>query len=82
MVFRKNAGEPGRKSPLEDLTIILEPIQLPEAEEKERIKRLSKQILDCIERARRDRKRVKKEREDDLFHKDFDAIFGLKELPA
>ena len=82
MVFRKNSSESERKAPLENLTIILEPVQLPEAEERERIKRLSKQILDCIERARRDRKRVKKEREDDPFHKDFDAIFGLKELPA
>ena len=82
MVFRKNSSESERKAPLENLTIILEPVQLPEAEEKERIKRLSKQILDCIERARRDRKRVKKEREDDPFHGDFDAIFGLKELPA
>jgi hypothetical protein len=82
MVFRKNSSESERKAPLENLTIILEPVQLPEAEEKERIKRLSKQILDCIERARRDRKRVKKEREDDPFSKNFDAIFGLDALPA
>lgn len=63
-----------------DLTVEFEPVHLPEATENERIKRLSRQILAVIERARRDRRRAKKQPEDPIFQKDFDEIFGLKEL--
>ena len=83
MVLRNLPEGSKRRALLDNMTIILEPVTLPEAEEAARIKRLSKLILDCIERARRDRERKKVRRDDDdLLAKDLDEILGLMESPA
>ncbi len=81
MVLVKKPGKP-KPSTLGNLTLEFEPVHLPEAEDNERIKRLSRQILACIARARRERRRSTKQREDDPFRKDFDEIFGLKDIPV
>lgn len=80
MVDGSDAGKsPAPKSQQHGFEITFEPVYLPKDEDDARIKRLSKQILACIERSRQERRRAKKpEREgDDIFRKDFDEIFGL-----
>ena len=54
------------------------PVHLPEDQDNERIKRLSKQILACIRNAREERRRAKRERKNEQFEVDLDDIFGLK----
>ena len=80
MVLRKKRAPPRPKITAGDLTVEFIPVFLPEAEDDERIKRLSRQILNCIERARKERRTRRKEKRDDddnIFEKDFDEIFGL-----
>lgn len=77
MVFQRKKAESKQKRSFDVMTVTFEAVQLPPEEEDERIKRLSKQILACIERAKQERRRAKTRRETDPFQLDFDAIFGL-----
>ena len=79
MVRRKNREAKPSKT-LTDFTVTFEPIFLPEEEDNERIKRLAKQILECIERAKRERGKIKdgiKDFADKIFGPDYDEVFGL-----
>ncbi len=80
MVFQRKSAETKAKRSFDEITVTFEAVHLPPEEEDERVKRLSKQILACIERAKQERRRTKKRRNDDPFQLDFDAIFGLKEM--
>jgi hypothetical protein len=75
MVEPPNSG-PG--SSTAELDIDFEPVCLSKAEDDLRIKRLSRLILACINRAREER--VKKKHPATAHGKDFDEIFGLKDL--
>mgnify|MGYP001594457537 CR=1 FL=1 len=77
MVSRKKQGRT-KQQPDDELSFVFEPVFLSEVNDNERIKRLARQILDCVERAKRERRRDRRERDTDLFAKDFDEIFGLK----
>lgn len=82
MVFQRKKAESKPKRPFDEMTVTFEAVELPPEKEDERVKRLSKQILACIERAKQERRRGKKCRSDDPFHLDFDAIFGLSTEPV
>ena len=75
----KNAVNPEANGSQRSFEITFEPVYLPKEEDDARIKRLSRQIIACIERARRERARGKKDQqpENDVFRKDFDEIFDL-----
>ena len=77
MVSRRKQGGEDTSHPSKDLIFEFEPVHLPEAENNERIRRLARQILDSMERARKERRRSKKA-DTDFFAKDFDELFGLK----
>ncbi len=79
---RKSVGSKV-KDLFDNLILIFEPVHLPEDENNERIKRLSRQIVTCVERAKKDRRRAKEQRDaGEIFSRDFDEIFGLKEQPV
>ena len=67
------------KTSLGDLPIIFEPVYLTEDEDDARIKRLSKQIIACVERAKQERKKSQSRLPSgtDCFSKNYDEIFGL-----
>ena len=82
MVSRKKSRGSRIKDTIDTVNVFFEPIHLQEEEDNERIKRLSRQILACIARAKKKRRRKKEQRADEIFSRDFDAIFGLEGVPV
>ena len=82
MVSRRKTEGLRRTNVVSDLDVCFEPVELQETEDNERIKRLSRQILACIDRAKKERRRKKEQRADEIFSGDFDSIFGLEGLPV
>jgi hypothetical protein len=79
MISRKKRGPGSSKTLGNELTFTFEPVYLSEAEDDERIKRLSQQILAVVERAKRERRRIKDQLENGLLEPSFfDDLFGLK----
>ncbi len=60
------------------ISIMLVPVHLTEQQNTERLSRLAKKILQCIEQGRRSGRIRKEGDDDDAFSKDYDEIFGLK----
>jgi hypothetical protein len=81
MVSRNKSKTNRLKKFVDNLNVYFEPVSLQEDDDNERIKRLSRQILACIDRTKKERRR-KKEQQDEIFSRDFDAIFGLEGVPV